>query len=510
MAGGKKTTGTGADKTAADKPIEDAEVVSETGPGGKDSPKASTGAGAAKEAVKDGAETAKDTAKTATKTAAKSASGNKTASKTTSKSTTKAASASTSKAATADAAKDAGKDTAASAAKDTAKDAAETAESSIPKTGKSAASTASAPAPAPAVKETVVVRKGGFFPTVLGGIVAAGIGFGAAQLPMFQGLFGDDGSDFEAEATGRLDAADARIAGLEGQIEEVAGMTDTSELQASVAGNSDAVAALEGAVSGEIETLSQSLSGLETQIADLGTRLGDLEKRPVTEAVSPEAIAAYERELESMRETLERQRNEISAAIDEQRGAVDEIVSAARAEAEEMERNAEDARRQTVLRTALSGIGTALQTGAPFADELSALSGATDEAVPEVLSAKAESGVATLSALQASFPDAARSALAAARSSETAPENGSVGIGGFLQKQLGVRSLEPREGNSVDAILSRAEAAVRGGDLDAALSEIGALPDGARTELEAWAADAQARQQALSATDTLSDTLLAE
>ena len=84
---------------------------------------------------------------------------------------------------------------------------------------------------------------------------------------------------------------------------------------------------------------------------------------------------------------------------------------------------------------------------------------------------------------------------------------GAVEIGDFFRSQLGMRSLVPREGDSPDAILSRAEAALRDARLGAALAELENLPEGARAALDDWIARATQRQEALSAADALSDRL---
>src|SRR5690606_16625940 len=106
---------------------------------------------------------------------------------------------------------------------------------------------------------------------------------------------------------------------------------------------------------------------------------------------------------------------------------------------------------------ALSRIETAMDSGAGYASAIADLRqlGIT---VPEPLIAAAETGVPTQPALEARFPEAARAALAAARSADAGGEGG--GFGAFLKTQLGARSLEPREGTDPDAILSRAEAAL--------------------------------------------------
>ena len=88
--------------------------------------------------------------------------------------------------------------------------------------------------------------------------------------------------------------------------------------------------------------------------------------------------------------------------------------------------------------------------------------------VPDALSAPAKEGVADPGvALRSSFAPAARTALADARDADK-----TTGLVAFLQRQTGARSVTPQEGDSPDAVLSRAEAALAGGDVAAALSEL--------------------------------------
>jgi hypothetical protein len=59
-------------------------------------------------------------------------------------------------------------------------------------------------------------------------------------------------------------------------------------------------------------------------------------------------------------------------------------------------------------------------------------------------------------------------------------------------------------------VLSRAEAAVRSGDLSTALSELSGLPDVAQEALADWQARAETRLAATSAADELVQQLLQE
>ena len=63
--------------------------------------------------------------------------------------------------------------------------------------------------------------------------------------------------------------------------------------------------------------------------------------------------------------------------------------------------------------------------------------------------------------------------------------------------------------STVTSALSRAEAAVRDGGLDAALGEIAALPEDVQTVMQDWLDDARARNAALQAAQDLSQSLTA-
>lgn len=342
-----------------------------------------------------------------------------------------------------------------------------------------------APAPAPVVQEKVIERKGGFFPMLLGGVVAAALGYGVSAyqsgtLP-FLGAAEED--TFEADTRAALDSQAGEIEALKGSVQAandaVSGI-DLSALESSV---SDLGARFDS-VSGEIE-------GLSDRIGTLDARLEEMEKRPVAETVPPEAIAAYERELDSVREAIATQRQE-----------VEEMTRQALA----AEANAEDQAALSQARAALSTIMSALTDGAPYADALAEIE-ANGTTVPAALSAPAADGVPTLAALTEAFPPAARAALSAARRSEAQAESGTGRFTTFLADQLGARSVTAREGDGPDAVLSRAEAALRGGDLGQTLTELEALPDQATAPLSDWIAAATARRDAVAAAEAVAQDL---
>ncbi|WP_317056409.1 COG4223 family protein [Roseovarius rhodophyticola] len=330
--------------------------------------------------------------------------------------------------------------------------------------------------PASASPET----ESSFLPMALGGVAAGAIGFAAAFFGLAQ-------------------KPDTEAAALSQQIQQIeASVGEQSEAMSSLTQQVDdlgapdmsAVESRVGDVQASVADLLTRLESTEATLNGVDTRLTTLEKRPVTEGASQEAVAAYERELEAAAADIARQRQELEALIS---NAID------------TEDAAEEASKAAIRRAGISRLLSALESGAPFEGALADLQDAGAE-VPEALNAVAATGVTPVTDLQQSFPDAARAALAIARSTDGTAD-GSGGFTSFLRTQLGARSLEPREGNDPDAILSRAEAATREGRLSDALSEIDTLPDDAKAEFSAWSEQATERLNALRAAQDLSETL---
>ena len=324
------------------------------------------------------------------------------------------------------------------------------------------------PAPQP---QTVVIRKGGFIPMLFGGVAAAAIGFGVAYSGALDGLPLPGNGGAQDDITQQITAQDNTISDLTSRL---------SALEQAPAPETPAA-----------EDFSPMIADLSAQIAALTQRLDAIEARPAAQggavdADTQAALTAATAELEQIRQALDAQRAEIASLTD-----------AAAAEEAAARQSAE----RVMQRAALTRIQTAIDTGSPFADAITELRDSGVD-VPAPLADQAENGVTSLPSLQSSFPDLARDALRAARQ-----QNGTAGIGGFLETQLGLRSLEPREGDDPDAVLSRAEAALRAGDLTQTLTELDTLPDPATAVLADWRAQAETRLAAATAAQDLSQAL---
>jgi hypothetical protein len=320
-----------------------------------------------------------------------------------------------------------------------------------------------------ATQEPVVAMKikSGFVQLVLGGITAAALGFFASEANFLGWRTQDDS---------------LRIA-LSTQRDEI------NALKASQ--RPPDLSAIESTLG----TLTNQLSALDTRIAEVDIRISEVEMRPVAAAPvseTGEAVDAVRAEFTALQTALEEQRDEISGLL---------------GNAKSVEETTAMAVRTAQSQRALAEMTYAINNGGAYADAVDQMAAAGITDLPAALTGPASEGVVTLINLQTRYPDVARAALSDA-SASTADADDS-GFSGFLRRQLGARSVTPREGNSLDAVLSRVEAAVRDGKLSEALTEIDALPDGTKNVMQDWLTDARARAYAEVAVKDLSQHLTA-
>ncbi len=363
-------------------------------------------------------------------------------------------------------------------------------------------------------------RQRWIFPVIVGvSLISAGIGGGAVHLAEMRsrdgigdmieelktglarheaGLIGLTARNDELQAT--LKTAESRIAGLQVALE--AESNRIGELGADRPDGA-AIAASLLELEDQGETVNAELARIDGAMSTLRARIENVEAQPIPMVALPEEIVnAYDRQLA---EAL----GAIDGRFDEMREALDARITETEAAGEAAalsERDAKRAENMAAARMALTRMVSALNSGAAFSAELGRLRDKSGLEPPERLVAVADEGVPTRAELAATFPAAAREALDA--TTRDAVERGEIGpFRAFLLMRLGLRSLEPREGDSPDAILSRAETAVRAGDLGAALGEIATLPQVGRDRFADWIALAELRRDALEAVADLSARL---
>lgn len=328
------------------------------------------------------------------------------------------------------------------------------------------------PAPVAVVPTPDHASNSVFLPAILGGLIAAGIGFAVAYYILPRA---------DTALPGEIAQNAAAVSALEAQIAALPAPVDIGPLNAEI-----------GALEAQA---TEAFGDFSSRIAALEGRIDTVERQPSADGtLTATALAAYQADLDALKSQLS-----------EQADATMSQLAQTREEALAIEKAAADAARNAKVRTALAQVQTALETGAPMGSALTDLGSAYGSDLPEDLIAVTD-GTPTLASLQASFPDAARQALGDARSQGASGETAG-GFGSFLREQLNVRSVAPRDGTDADAVLSRAEAALKEGRLNDTLAEVATLPEVARPAVSEWAAAAELRANAIAAVDEISLSL---
>lgn len=339
----------------------------------------------------------------------------------------------------------------------------------------SATTTAATSAPA----KVVEVRRGGFLPLVLGGVVAAGLGAGATfwAIPHLPPEWRPVAANGQPDEAGLAAARDAAVAAARSEVQAEIEALRNSAAQAGADAARQALADLPAAPPGSIPpALEDRIAGLERGLTDVTNRLQQQPAPASAPTVDPAA-------LDELRGRLDQQaaRIEELAARPTVDPATAEQVQTLASQARELQQSTEAANRQAQAATAAAALATAFEAGAPRDQALADLAAAGIE-VPEVLKGE----IPRLVQLRAEFPAAARAGLRASLDA-VAESEGTMGlIGNFLRVQTGARSVEPREGSDPDAILSRANAAVEAGAIATALDEIATLPQSGQNAMKSW------------------------
>lgn len=267
----------------------------------------------------------------------------------------------------------------------------------------------------------------------------------------------------------------------------------------------DKLAATDGVeIESRIAALESHIEGVNAELKAVGERLS----MQITEngaALSEEAaskLSGYQATLEG----LKAQVADLAAKNGALSQKVDDVAKASARRVEEAQIEASHQVANTATKKLLTDIAAALDSGAPFQTALTGLVEVANVEAPAALTAVADSGTPSWTTLRNGFSDQAHKAL---RADTTA--NASEGVVGkfsaFLKTQVGTRSLERKEGDSTDAILSRVEDDLANRRLSAALSEADSLPEAPKTAIADWIANLSALSAAQTALDDLNTAL---
>jgi hypothetical protein len=169
--------------------------------------------------------------------------------------------------------------------------------------------------------------------------------------------------------------------------------------------------------------------------------------------------------------------------------------------------------RRAALSAAIANLMRATQGSGAFTAEYAAVASLAPSDDPALVEAKryAASGLPTVGVLTATFDDAARAALDAERSASGA--DWLTRLWANLTALVTVRAVGETQGDSTESRIARAELRLKAGDLPAAVQELQPITGAARTALDPWFAQAEARvklEKALTELNTNAVAALAE
>jgi uroporphyrinogen-III synthase len=242
-------------------------------------------------------------------------------------------------------------------------------------------------------------------------------------------------------------------------------------------------------------------------VAELRGRIEALENKPAAapapatpNAEADKDLAPLKAEIATLRAALQ----SLDGALAGQKDAIEKIRQAASASGADEQKALAAARASAVIGIA-ARLSAALEPGLPFAADLGLLAPLIqgDTKLTELsasLQPLAQSGVVSRTALAAEFPAVAKAALA----DDLADDSFGERLLGKLKGLVSLRRVGADvQGDSVEAKLARAEAALDGGDLAKAVELVKSLPAQAARATSAWLSRAEAHVAAQRAVDQI-------
>ena len=254
-------------------------------------------------------------------------------------------------------------------------------------------------------------------------------------------------------------------------------------------------------------TAAEKPNGSDPAVAELRGRVEALEGRPAAAPADAKPSAEAEKEMAVLRAeivTLHTALQALDQSVTGQREQTKALGDALGARNAGEQKALVAARASAVIGVA-ARLSAALDSGLPFATDLTLLAPLAqgDAKLTEIaasLQPYAQAGVASRAALAASFPAMAKAALADDVADDSFGER-------LLGKVRGIVSLrrvgDDVPGDSAEAKLARAEAALDAGDLAKAVDLVKSLPPQTSKATQAWLARAEAHLAAKRAIDAL-------
>ena len=289
-----------------------------------------------------------------------------------------------------------------------------------------------------------------------------------------------------------------QIAGLKTRVDDVTSKLDTlaKSIQGRFAELQDRP--LSVIAVGTPEEAEQVLAS--SRLAEIEGRVDELRNRVTEMEASLEKIPSVD-ELASMTDILEAGIADLTVSSE-----IEEMVRANATRIAKLETASIGHSAASSLGLGIIAVRAAVEIGTPYSRIISD-SGLSEDDLPTVVIEHAATGIVSASYLRDSFAGYARAALAAPHGQAVTEGNGNGGgLVGFLRSLFQVRPLSPRDGESLGAILSRAEAAVREDNIEDTLRILGTLPEASRAAMSEWIQAAESRIAVLNALDSLAGT----
>ena len=312
---------------------------------------------------------------------------------------------------------------------------------------------------------------------VFGGILAGFVGFAVGISDRVISTSNEEetlrSSLLEIELSNRLTELEQTVQIISDRYEDFLASANLPVMSAQVDANSEQMKA--------VSTLSDRLHTLESQVEDMLNTFD-------VSIPTADTMASIDRDLTALKASLTQQKQDLEVMF---------------SEALQREEMASKQLQKATAQVSAAKLLESLNAGQNISNYIGELESLGID-VANAISTKSN-GVVTLQALQTDFPSLARETLKAAReSSET------DGFWDFLKHQVNMRSVTPQDGNSLDAILSRAESKLKHDDVESALAELQALPETAKAKFSPWLEKAEKRVNAISAASELLDQIRAQ
>ena len=272
-----------------------------------------------------------------------------------------------------------------------------------------------------------------------------------------------------------------------------------------------------GKLSGSVTGLETDLGGVKTSLTELQTRLQNAE---ATAKAAQTAVSTSDVSLKTLAdsqaratETLSSLSADIKSVGDANSAALEDIraeMTAISKRLAQVESTMGDATaRETAARAlSVSALKSAVDSGRPYETELAAVkAGLPSDIDLQGLEANAKTGVEPVSVLIAQFPSVARQMF----QTFSEPDHSGDVLDSLLASAksiVSVRGPGDADGTGPEASLRQMENAVSNGNLNAALTAYGKLPDAAQAVGADWAARAKARVAVDALTDKASQEVL--